>query len=123
MYSKAQEKTQKSNLTSLKLRHFEQIFRTEIGCPVENAILLYLIWRANPNHVPLAAFPSHARIAKDLDTSVSTVIRKLKSLEVKGFIEIQPRNRGPKQQTSNLYVIQGYKLDATKKATLDQAPE
>ena len=67
------------------------------------SILLYLIDRANED---LVCFPSIKTISSDLNISVSTTKRALKSLIEIGYIEKMERFLDTTgKQTSNLYVI------------------
>lgn len=114
-------KSDASRRKNHKLRLFNLLYEVHIGSPVEIAVLQYLIWRANPKHYPLQAFPGIPRMAKDLDSSQSTIRRTLHRLEINGFIEIRNRHRDT-QQSSNLYVINEWRLSGNK-AVGDEAVE
>lgn len=66
----------------------------------ERLVLLYLYRVAGPDG---AAWPGRARIAADCEMSVSQVIRALRGLESKGWIEVTYRVDAHGGQTSNVY--------------------
>ncbi|MCY4464808.1 MAG: helix-turn-helix domain-containing protein [Chloroflexi bacterium] len=105
-----------------KMRYFQQLYKVNIGCPIEKAILFYLIWRANPDNYPLYSYPSAKTIARETDSSVKTVRRKLKSLEIKGYIETRTRHLGGRQ-TSNMYIINDFMLRDERKSDLEKMGE
>ena len=76
------------------------------------SVILYLIDRANKN---LVCFPSIKTISSDLNISVSTTKRALKSLVETGFIEkIERFLDTTGKQTSNLYVINVDNIEKVK---------
>jgi DNA-binding transcriptional MocR family regulator len=62
------------------------------------------------------AWPSHARIARESRTSVSTVKRTIKSLEVRGLIVKQVRKRADGANESNVYRVATFTRAAPKPA-------
>lgn len=118
-----QDTTQRTRTKNPKLKLYQQLYDIHIGSPVEIAVLQNLIWRCNPQYIPLQCWPGIKRIAADLDAHPDTIRRTLKKLDTKGFIEIRPRKR-PDGQTSNLYIINEWRLLPRSNGNkLDEIPD
>lgn len=100
--------TPKTNNRKIPL--LRAIYNSTIGCPVEKALLAYLLWRCNPKEKTLHCYPSIQRIADDNDMSPRTAQRKLKSLEAKGWIKIKTRKTSKRSNQSNVYTLNESKI-------------
>tara|TARA_R100001377_G_scaffold2465_1_gene1636 strand:+ start:772 stop:1407 length:636 start_codon:yes stop_codon:yes gene_type:complete len=85
------------------------------GNGTNKLVLLSLSNYADDNNT---CFPSFKTLVKITELSRSTIIRSLKDLENKGFINIKERFADinlSKRQTSNLYTLHiGYQIDTTQ---------
>ncbi|KIR01700.1 hypothetical protein P261_00514 [Lachnospiraceae bacterium TWA4] len=88
---------------------------------VEKMTLIALKLFADSNN---ECFPSVSKLSEVVGASKSTVQRKLKSLEEKGYIEIVKRKNAYNGNTSNLYILHEVISSAAseQKESLDHAP-
>lgn len=68
-------------------------------------------------------YPSFNTISENLKISKSTVIRKLKGLEEKGFILKEIRVIGTGKKTSNIYLINEDAISKNLKKEVQSEPE
>ena len=77
-----------------------------VGSSTDKMVLIVL---ANFSDEQGHCYPSHKKISQIAECSIATVIRSLKRLKNKNFIDIQPRfqtlDNENRRQTSNLYII------------------
>lgn len=66
------------------------------------------------------AFPSHAKIACSAGFCIKTIERACKSLETKGYLQIEKRHQADGGQTSNLYTLTGPTLVYLEGLNLNQ---
>lgn len=74
--------------------------------------LLFVVLASHYNHSTGQCNPSIARLVKVSGLSHRTVVRRLESLERKGFIGRERRTDETGRRTSNGYILQGYAPDS-----------
>ena len=74
--------------------------------------LIFVVLAAHYNHANGRCDPSLARLVKVSGLSHRTVVRRLESLERKGFIGRERRTDETGRRTSNGYILQGYAPDS-----------